>query len=78
MRRVHLHPPHGMFLTHLLEGAALDEAYLGEDVDELCDRRKHRYSEFAHTQLLQRVSPVASSSQAPASGLASQVNLRIY
>ena len=62
MRQVPLHPPRGMFLTHLLEGAALEEGYLGEDADELYDRRKCRYSEFSHTQLLQRVSPAAFSS----------------
>ena len=45
-------PPNGMFHTHLLRGDALDKAYLGKDIDELCDRREHRYSEFAHAHLL--------------------------
>ena len=77
MRRVPISPPHDMFLTHLLEGAALDKACLGEDTDELCDRRKHRYSDFSHAHLLQRVAPATSSLQAPASGATSQVSLRL-
>ena len=54
-----------MFHAHLLRGDALDEACAGEDVDELLDRRKGRYSDFARTHLLQRVGPSASTSQAP-------------
>ena len=59
-------PPRGMFHVHLVRGDALDEACMGEDVDELLDRRKGRYVDFARTHLLQRVSPLASTSQAPA------------
>ena len=73
MRRVPVSPPNNMFHTHLFRGDALDEACLGEDADELCDRRKCRYSEFAHAHLLQRVAPAASTSQAIARGSASQV-----
>ena len=62
MRRVPIYPPHGIFHTHLLRGDALDEAYLGEDADELYDRRKHRYIKFACAHLLQRVAPAASTS----------------
>ena len=61
MRRVPIFPPHGMFHAHLLKGDALDEACLGEDADELCDMRKHRYSEFTCAHLLQRVGPAASN-----------------
>ena len=49
----------------MLKGDALDEACTGEDVDELLDRRKGRYTDFARTHLLQRVGPSASTSQAP-------------
>ena len=52
MRRVPISPPHGMVHTHLLRGDAFDEAYSGEDADELCDIRKHHYSEFTHAHLL--------------------------
>ena len=52
MRRVPIFPPHGIFHTHLLRGDSLDDSCLGEDVDELCDRRKHRYLEFTHAYLL--------------------------
>ena len=50
----------------MLKGDALDEACEGTDADELLDRRKGRYVDFAHTHLLQRVGPSASTSQAPA------------
>ena len=36
-RRVPIPPPHGMFHAHFLRGDALDEACVGEDVDELLD-----------------------------------------
>ena len=78
MRRVPAFPPHGIFHTHLLRGDALDEACLGEDADELRDRSKHRYSEFARTHLLQRVGLAASTSQAPARALDSQVSFIFY
>ena len=55
-----------MFHAHLLRGDALDEACAGEDVNELLDRRKGRYTDLARTHLLQRVGPSASTSQAPA------------
>ena len=61
MRRVLISPPHGMFHTHLLRGAALARACEGEDSDELCDKRKHHYLKFAHAHLLQRVAPAAST-----------------
>ena len=73
LRRVPTSPPHGMFYTHLLRGDALNEACTGEDADELCDRSKHRYSEFTRTHLLQRVRPDASTPQAPIRALDSQV-----
>ena len=66
LRRVPVPPPHGMFHTHMLRGDALDEAWSKEDADEFRDRSKRRYSKFARTHLLQRVGPVASTSQAPA------------
>ena len=78
MRRVPVSPPHGMFYTHLLRGDALDEACLGEDTDELSNKRKRHYLEFARAHLLKRVAPAASTSQAPTRGSASQVNLRLY
>ena len=65
-RRVPLPPPRGMFHAHLLKGDALDEACAGEDVDELLDRRKGRYSDFACTHLLQVVGPNTLTSQTPA------------
>ena len=55
-----------MFHAHLLRGDTLDEACVGMDADELLDRRKGRYVDFAHSHLLQRVGPSASISQAPA------------
>ena len=54
-----------MFHGHLLRDEALDEACEGEAADELLDRRKGRYVDFAHTHLLQRVGPDVSTSQAP-------------
>ena len=65
-RRVPVPPPHGMFHGHLLRGDALDEACEGTDADEFLDRRKGRYTDLARTQLLQRVGPSGSTSQAPA------------
>ena len=52
MRRVPVPPPHGIFHDHLLRGDTLDELCSGEDVDELYNRRKCRYSEFARAHLL--------------------------
>ena len=75
MRRVPISPPYGIFHTYLLRGDGLDEACLGEDADELCDRRKRRYSEFTRAHLLQRIGPAAFTSQVPARGSASQVSL---
>ena len=45
-------PPHGMFQWHLLRDEALNEACEGMDADELLDRRKGRYVDFARTHLL--------------------------
>ena len=55
-----------MFHGHLLRDEALNEACEGMDANELLNRRKGRYVDFAHTHLLQRVGPSASTSQAPA------------
>ena len=65
-RRVPVPPPRGMFHGHLLRDEALDEACEGMDADELLDRRKGQYTDFARTHLLQRVGPITSTSQAPA------------
>ena len=60
-----------MFHAHLLRGEALAAAYQGIDADELCDRSKCRYLEFAHAQLLQRVGPVDPLFQATVGGSSS-------
>ena len=73
-RRVPVAPPRGMFHTHLLRGEALAAAYQGIDADELCDKSKRRYHEFARAQLLQRVGPVDPLFQAVAGGSSSQVS----
>ena len=52
-RRVPVPPPRGMFHAHLLRGDALDKACAGMDADELLDRIKGRYVDFARTHLLQ-------------------------
>ena len=71
--RVPVAPPRGMFHAHLLRGDALDAARRGADADELRDRSKRRYQEFARAHLLQRVGPGISTSQAPTGGPSSQV-----
>ena len=64
-RRVPVPPPRGIFHAHLLRGDALDEACEGMEADELLDWKKGRYTDFTRTHLLQRVGPIASTSQAP-------------
>ena len=67
-RRVPVALPRGMFHGHSLQGDALGAARGGVDADELRDRSKRRYQEFARAHLLQRVGPNASSSRAPTGG----------
>ena len=76
-RRVPVAPPRGMFHTHLLRGEALAAAFRGTDADELCDRSKRRYLEFARAQLLQRVGPADPLFQATVGGSSSQVSLYV-
>ena len=76
--RVLVPPPHGMFHAHLLRGKALAAAYQGIDADELYDRSKCRYHEFAHAQLLQPVGPADPLFQATAGGSLSQVSLLLW
>ena len=73
-RRVPVAPPRGMFHAHLLRGEALAAALQGTDADELCDRSKRRYHEFARAQLLQHVGPASPLFQDTAGGSSSQVN----
>ena len=76
-RRVPITPPCRMFHTHLLRGEPLATAFRGTDADELCDRSKRRYLEFARAQLLQRVGPADPLFQATAGGSSSQVSLYV-
>ena len=52
-RRAPLPPPRGMFHGHLLRGEALAAALRGTDAEGLYDMSRHRYLDFARTQLLQ-------------------------
>ena len=52
-RRVPLFPPRGVFHGHLLRGEALAAALRGTDAEGLYDMSRHRYLDFARTQLLQ-------------------------
>ena len=63
-----------MFHAYLLRGEALVAARQGIDADELCDRSKRRYHEFARSQLLQRVGPADPLFQATVGGSSSQVS----
>ena len=54
VRHPSIAPPCHMLWAHLLEGEELDQAFQGKaaDDDELCDRRKCHYSEFARAYIL--------------------------
>ena len=77
-RRVPLPPPRGMFHGHLLRGEVLAAALRGTDAEGLYDMTRRCYLDFAHAQLLQRVSLAASPPQTTAGGSSTQVSLLFW